>query len=126
MPDDRDDALSDWVAVRALRRPGPRRRGWRRGCAGHRRVAVYRRRVGLPGYWNRPELNARAFLDRDGRRWYNTGDVVRLDPNDGYVYLGRRDRMVKRRGYRIELGEIERGLYQHASIARGSGRGRLR
>ena len=68
------------------------------------------------GYWNRPELNARAFLDRDGRRWYNTGDVVRLDPNDGYIYLGRRDRMVKRRGYRIELGEIERGLYQHASI----------
>ena len=32
------------------------------------------------GYWNRPELNARAFLERDGRRWYNTGDVVRLDP----------------------------------------------
>ena len=68
------------------------------------------------GYWNRPELNARAFLERDGRRWYNTGDVVRLDPADGYIYLGRRDRMVKRRGYRIELGEIERGLYQHASI----------
>ena len=68
------------------------------------------------GYWNRPELNARAFLTRDGRRWYNTGDVVRLDLNDGYVYLGRRDRMVKRRGYRIELGEIERGLYQHPSI----------
>ena len=42
--------------------------------------------------------------------------MVRLDPSDGYIYLGRRDRMVKRRGYRIELGEIERGLYQHASI----------
>ena len=68
------------------------------------------------GYWNRSELNARAFLERNGRRWYNTGDVVRLDPAEGYVYLGRRDRMVKRRGYRIELGEIERGLYQHASI----------
>ena len=34
----------------------------------------------------------------------------------GYVYRGRRDRMVKRRGYRIELGEIERGLYQHRAI----------
>jgi amino acid adenylation domain-containing protein len=68
------------------------------------------------GYWNRPEQNAKAFLDREGRRWYNTGDVVRLDPQDGYVYVGRRDRMVKRRGYRIELGEIERGLYQHPAI----------
>lgn len=67
------------------------------------------------GYWDRPEQNSRAFLERLGRRWYNTGDVVRLD-SDGYVYLGRRDRMVKRRGYRIELGEIERGLYEHPSI----------
>ena len=68
------------------------------------------------GYWRRPDQNARAFVERQGRRWYNTGDVVRLDQADGYIYLGRRDRMVKRRGYRIELGEIERGLYQHPSI----------
>jgi amino acid adenylation domain-containing protein len=68
------------------------------------------------GYWNRPQENARAFLERDGVRWYNTGDVVRLDPQDGYIYLGRRDRMVKRRGYRIELGEIESGLYKHPQI----------
>jgi amino acid adenylation domain-containing protein len=71
----------------------------------------------FPGYWNRPEQNANVFIERAGRRWYNTGDVVRLDSSDGYVYVGRRDRMVKRRGYRIELGEIERGLYQHPGVA---------
>jgi amino acid adenylation domain-containing protein len=69
------------------------------------------------GYWNRPEQNRAVFLERDGRRWYNTGDVVRLEGRDGYIYVGRRDRMVKRRGYRIELGEIERALYQHPLIA---------
>jgi amino acid adenylation domain-containing protein len=63
------------------------------------------------GYWNRPDVNATLFLERDGLRWYNTGDVVRWDPAEGYIYIGRRDRMVKRRGYRIELGEIERALY---------------
>ena len=68
------------------------------------------------GYWNRPVENGKAFLQRDDVRWYNTGDVVRLDPADGYIYRGRRDRMVKRRGYRIELGEIERALYQHPEI----------
>jgi amino acid adenylation domain-containing protein len=68
------------------------------------------------GYWNRPVENGRAFLVRDGRRWYNTGDVVREDAEDGYIYVGRRDRMVKRRGYRIELGEIEKGLYQHPDV----------
>ena len=69
------------------------------------------------GYRNRPEHDATAFIHRDGERWYNTGDVVRLDPADGYIYVGRRDRMVKRRGYRIELGEVERGLYQHPQSA---------
>jgi amino acid adenylation domain-containing protein len=68
------------------------------------------------GYWNRPVENAKAFIDRDGVRWYNTGDVVREDPQDGFIYVGRRDRMVKRRGYRIELGEIERGLYKHERV----------
>jgi L-proline---[L-prolyl-carrier protein] ligase len=68
------------------------------------------------GYWNRPQENNNAFIERDGTRWYNTGDVVREDPADGFIYLGRRDRMVKRRGYRIELGEIERGLYQHPGL----------
>ena len=70
----------------------------------------------FPGYWNRPEHNAKAFIERNGRRWYNTGDVVRLDAAEGFIYVGRRDRMVKRRGYRIELGEIEKGIYQHPSI----------
>ena len=31
----------------------------------------------FPGYWNRPDVNASVFLERDGARWYNTGDVVR-------------------------------------------------
>jgi amino acid adenylation domain-containing protein len=68
------------------------------------------------GYWNRPQESQAPFIERDGVRWYNTGDVVRDDGEGGFVYLGRRDRMVKRRGYRIELGEIERGLYQHPDL----------
>ena len=62
-------------------------------------------------YWGRPELTEKSFVERGGRRWYNTGDVVRGDAVAGFVYAGRRDRMVKRRGFRIELGEIERGLH---------------
>jgi len=68
------------------------------------------------GYWNRPADTANAFVVRRGARWYNTGDVVRWDPQDGFVYIGRNDRMVKRRGYRIELGEIERALYLHPNL----------
>src|SRR5690606_27329281 len=55
---------------------------------------------------------------RDARQtaWYRTGDLVVEDAQDGYVFHGRRDRMVKRRGYRIELGEIEAGLATHAAV----------
>ena len=69
------------------------------------------------GYWGRAEETASAFLERGGRRWYNTGDVVKQDPVDGFIYVGRRDRMVKRRGYRIELGDIESALYRHKQIS---------
>jgi amino acid adenylation domain-containing protein len=68
------------------------------------------------GYWNRPSESLATFLERDETRWYNTGDVVRQDGNNGFVYVGRRDRMVKRRGYRIELNEIESCLYRHPAI----------
>jgi amino acid adenylation domain-containing protein len=68
------------------------------------------------GYWKRPAETAAAFLDRSGVRWYNTGDVVRWDSEEGFTYVGRKDRMVKRRGFRIELDEIERALYLHPSI----------
>ena len=70
----------------------------------------------FPGYWNRPVENAKVFLERNEKRWYNTGDVVRWAAGEGYIYVGRRDRMVKRRGYRIELGEIERALYLHERV----------
>ncbi|HTE44353.1 MAG TPA: amino acid adenylation domain-containing protein [Gemmatimonadaceae bacterium] len=71
----------------------------------------------MQGYWNLPAINAQVFLtDGNGTRWYRTGDLVVEDAVDGYLFHGRRDRMVKRRGYRIELGEIEAGLATHAAV----------
>jgi amino acid adenylation domain-containing protein len=69
------------------------------------------------GYWGQAEASNPAFFEPDGRRWYNTGDVVKQVPTDGFIYIGRRDRMVKRRGYRIELGDIENALYRHPQVS---------
>jgi len=72
----------------------------------------------MQGYWNLPAQEAEAFcVDDGGARWYRTGDVVRERADGEIVYLGRRDRMVKRRGYRVELGEIEAALYQHPNVS---------
>lgn len=71
----------------------------------------------MHGYWNLPERSAEAyFIDEAGIKWYRTGDVVKEDPEKGFIFVGRRDRMVKRRGYRVELGEIEAALYRHPDV----------
>jgi amino acid adenylation domain-containing protein len=70
----------------------------------------------MSGYWNRPDDNARAFVNRDGRLYYRTGDRVQSDPSGNLVFAGRLDRQVKRHGYRIELGEIETALAGHPAI----------
>ena len=70
----------------------------------------------MSGYWNLAERTAEVFLEADGQDWYRTGDVVREEEGE-LVFLGRRDRMVKRRGYRIELGELEAALYRHPSFS---------
>jgi acyl-coenzyme A synthetase/AMP-(fatty) acid ligase len=71
----------------------------------------------MQGYWNLPERTSNAFLvDSSGQRWYKTGDVVIQDKDGNYIYVSRRDRMVKKRGYRVELGEIEAGLYKHPEV----------
>ncbi|MFG1968953.1 AMP-binding protein [Nonomuraea fuscirosea] len=45
--------------------------------------------------------------DQDGRRWYDTGDVVRLLPDGDLCFLRRADRQVQVNGTRVELDEIE-------------------
>jgi acyl-coenzyme A synthetase/AMP-(fatty) acid ligase len=71
----------------------------------------------MQGYWNLPERTANAYLvDSSGQRWYKTGDIVVQNEDGNYLYVSRRDRMVKKRGYRVELGEIEAGLYKHPEV----------
>src|SRR6185437_8707600 len=76
----------------------------------------------MRGYWKRPDQTREVLVpnplmpDRD-ELVYRTGDLVTVDATGNYVYLGRRDAMVKIRGYRVELGEVEAALYRHPSIA---------
>lgn len=62
------------------------------------------------GYWNNDELNEYSFEKTNTEVWYKTGDLVEMDSDGNYIYLGRKDRMVKKNGFRIELDEIENHL----------------
>jgi len=74
------------------------------------------------GYWGDPEKTARGFVHNVHQPHYNevayrTGDIVTLaEDHTNWIFIGRRDHMVKSRGYRIELGDIETTLYGHSGI----------
>ncbi len=68
-------------------------------------------------YINRADLTAERFVERDGQRWYRTGDNVRRNADGSLDYLGRLDDQVKLAGYRIEPAEIEAVIGQHALVA---------
>jgi len=68
------------------------------------------------GYVHRPELTAERFIERDGERWYRSGDRVRAAASV-LEYHGRLDEQLKIDGFRIEPAEIEAVLSRHAAVA---------
>jgi amino acid adenylation domain-containing protein len=83
---------------------------------------LYVRGPGLmSGYWGDPEKTRESLVPSPfraayGEPAYRTGDLVSLDEAGNYLFLGRRDGMVKTRGYRVELGEVESALYAHPAV----------
>jgi amino acid adenylation domain-containing protein len=74
------------------------------------------------GYWGDQKKTAKGFVTNPFQTHfdevvYRTGDVVKLS-EDGvnWLFIGRKDHMIKSRGYRIELGEIETVLYRHQDV----------
>ncbi len=74
----------------------------------------------MRGYYGRAEETKRAFTDLPGvggpESFYCTGDVVTVDEGGNFVFLGRRDHMIKTGGHRVELGEVESALFAHPSV----------
>lgn len=75
----------------------------------------------MKGYWGRPERSVEVIVQNPFAKdyedkVYRTGDLVRLGEDGNYVFVGRKDQMIKSRGYRIELGEIEAALYAHPDV----------
>jgi len=73
------------------------------------------------GYWGLPEKTRQVLIPSPFHEAfhdpvYRTGDIVRLEGDGNFTFIGRRDHMIKSRGHRIELGEIEEMLYQHEMV----------
>ncbi|MBQ7556557.1 MAG: AMP-binding protein, partial [Lachnospiraceae bacterium] len=73
-------------------------------------------------YLNRPEESEKTFiknpfLERDGNPvMLKTGDMARILPDGNFIFLNRKDWMVKINGQRVEPGEIEAELRRTPGI----------
>ncbi|HID05888.1 MAG TPA: long-chain fatty acid--CoA ligase, partial [Armatimonadetes bacterium] len=68
------------------------------------------------GYWNKPEETAKCFIELEGRLWYRTGDIVRIDAEGWLFYLDRSVDTIKHKGYRVAASEVEAVLQEHPAV----------
>jgi fatty-acyl-CoA synthase len=68
------------------------------------------------GYWKKPEDTAQVFLELDGKKFFRSGDLGRMD-EDGYFFLvDRLKRMINASGFKVWPTEIESLMYQHPAV----------
>lgn len=68
------------------------------------------------GYWKRPDATAAAFIDFEGKRFFRSGDLGRVD-EDGYFFItDRLKRMINASGYKVWPAEVESLMFRHPAI----------
>lgn len=67
-------------------------------------------------YLNKPDETHAAFIDLDGKRFYRTADVVRMDENGWLYFVDRTVDTIKHKGYRVSASEIECVLQDHPAV----------
>ena len=68
------------------------------------------------GYWKRPDATEAAFFELDGKRFFRSGDLGRVD-DDGYFFItDRLKRMINASGYKVWPAEVEALMFRHPAI----------
>ena len=68
------------------------------------------------GYWKRPEATASAFFQRDGKSFFRSGDMGRID-EEGYFFMtDRLKRMINASGFKVWPAEVEALMFKHPAI----------
>jgi len=68
------------------------------------------------GYWKHPEATAEALVQFEGREFFRTGDLGRMD-EEGYFFMtDRLKRMINASGFKIWPAEVEMLLYKHPAV----------
>ena len=68
------------------------------------------------GYWKRPDATNSAFFERDGKLFFRSGDMGRID-EEGYFFMtDRLKRMINASGFKVWPAEVEALMFKHPAI----------
>jgi fatty-acyl-CoA synthase len=68
------------------------------------------------GYWRHPEATKAAFVELEGKSFFRTGDLGRMD-EEGYFFItDRLKRMINASGFKVWPAEVELLLYKHPAV----------
>src|SRR5690606_37839702 len=68
------------------------------------------------GYYQREEENEKAHIEIDGKRFFRTGDIVRMDEEGYFFIVDRLKRMINASGFKVWPTEVESILYKHPAV----------
>ena len=68
------------------------------------------------GYWKKPEDTAQVFIELDGKKFFRSGDLGRMDEEGYFFIVDRLKRMINASGYKVWPTEIESLMYQHPAV----------
>ena len=68
------------------------------------------------GYWKRPEATAAAFFEMDGKTFFRTGDMGRVDEQGYFFMTDRLKRMINASGFKVWPAEVEALMFKHPAI----------
>jgi fatty-acyl-CoA synthase len=68
------------------------------------------------GYWKNPDASRAVFFEREGKRFFRTGDLGHVD-EEGYFFItDRLKRMINASGFKVWPAEVEALLYRHPAV----------
>jgi fatty-acyl-CoA synthase len=68
------------------------------------------------GYWKNPQATKDAFFELDGKKFFRSGDLGRID-EDGYFFMtDRLKRMINASGFKVWPAEVEALMFKHPAI----------
>ncbi|MCF3942947.1 long-chain-fatty-acid--CoA ligase [Oceanobacillus alkalisoli] len=68
------------------------------------------------GYYNREDENKVSHIEIDGKQFFRTGDIVKMDEEGYFFIVDRLKRMINASGFKIWPTEVEAILYKHPAV----------